>query len=75
MENLEALKEMLDQQIDDFDIDSILKERLIAVLREADLIEIMKTNNFVIKEKVKADIADEKKFKNLYNYIFVRNEN
>ena len=39
------------------------------------LIEIMKTNNFVIKEKVKADIADEKKFKNLYNYIFVRNEN
>ncbi len=39
------------------------------------IIEIMKTNNFVIEEKVKADIANEKKFQNLYNYIFVRNEN
>ena len=39
------------------------------------IIEIMKTNNFVIKEKVKTDIANEKKFQNLYNYIFVRNEN
>ena len=35
----------------------------------------MKTNNFVIKDKVKADIADEKKFKNLYNYIFVSYRN
>ena len=38
------------------------------------IIEIMKTNNFVIKEKVKTDIANEKKFQNLYNYIFVRND-
>ena len=59
VENLEALKEMLDQQIDDFDIDSILKERLIAVLRQADLIEIMKIDKNQSKETID-DILLEK---------------
>ena len=61
--NLESMKKILDQQMDDFEIDSILKQRLIAVLREADLIKLLQIDKNQSKEQI--DVMLLEKYHNL----------
>ena len=66
MENLESMKKMLDQQIDDFEIDSILKQRLIAVLRGADLIKLLKIDKNQSEDTIDNKLLEE--YHNLSKY-------
>merc|ERR1711911_188838 len=51
-DNLEAMKNCLSQQIQNIDNDAILKKRLIAVLREANLVQLLKIDESQDKELI-----------------------
>merc|ERR1711893_155838 len=58
-DNLEAMKNCLSQQIQNIDNNAILKERLIAVLREANLVQLLKIDERQDNEKINSIMLEK----------------